>query len=112
MRRRTLQQRERGLTWVLVCTNGRAEHACCADAGGAAVLSAAKEWLRERDLFWSRAAVVETGCLGLCSEDGTAVAFQPRDEWYSDVRPADVDGLLSRAFGEAGVESDPPSVRR
>lgn len=99
MRRRTTEQRDRGLTWVLVCTNDRSsEHACCVDAGGETVLSAVKSWLRDRDLFWSRAAVVETTCLGLCSEDGTAVAFQPRDVWYSDVGPEDVHRLLTREF--------------
>lgn len=107
MRRRTAEQRDRNLTWVLVCTNDRSsEHACCADAGGEAVLSAVKSWLRERDLFWSRAAVVETACLGLCSEDGTAVAFQPRDEWYSDVRPGDVGRLLAREFETDGARGD------
>lgn len=106
MRRRTAEQHDRNLTWVFVCTNDRSsEHACCADAGGEAVISAVKSWLRERGLFWSRAAVVETACLGLCSEDGTAVAFQPRDEWYSDVRPKDVDRLLAREFEPDGVDS-------
>lgn len=104
MRRRTAEQRDRNLTWVFVCTNDRSsEHACCADAGGRAVLSEVKSWLRERDLFWSRAAVVETACLGLCSENGTAIAFQPRDEWYSDVSPEDVERLLAREF-EAEVD--------
>lgn len=104
MRRRTDEQRDRGLTWILVCTNEREEHASCADAGGEAVLSAVKAWLRERDLFWSQAAVVETGCLGLCSEDGTAVALQPRDEWFSDVRPEDIDELLAREFGSEATD--------
>lgn len=99
MRRRTAECRDRNLTWVFVCTNDRSsEHACCADAGGRSVLSEVKSWLRERDLFWSRAAVVETACLGLCSENGTAIAFQPRDEWYSDVSPEDVERLLAREF--------------
>ncbi len=94
MRQRTEEQRTRDLTWILVCTNERTDHAACAGAGGQAVLSETKRWLRERDLFWTEAAVVETACLGLCSEDGTAVAFQPRDEWFSDVRPEDVSDLL------------------
>lgn len=107
MRQRTDEQRERGLTWILVCTNQReSEYACCADAGGEAVLSAVKSWLREHDLFWSQAAVVETTCLGLCSEEGTAVAFQPCDEWYSDVRPADVDQLLAREFESDAADRD------
>lgn len=110
MRRRTDEQRDRDLVWILVCTNDRDEYACCADAGGAAVVSAITEWLRERDLFWSRVAVVETGCLGLCSEDGTAVAFQPRDEWYSDVRPAGVDDLLAREFGNETTDESGQSA--
>ena len=100
MRRCTPAQRDRGLTWVLVCTNGRGgEYACCADVGGEAVVEAATAWLRDRDLFWTEAAVVETSCLGLCSEDGAAVGFQPRDEWYADVRPADVPAVLAEQFG-------------
>lgn len=52
MRQRTAKQRDRNLIWVFVCTNDRSsEHACCADAGGEAVLLAVKSWLRERDLF-------------------------------------------------------------
>lgn len=99
MRRRTGAQRDRELTWILVCTTDREEHACCAGAGGAAVRSVIEDWLRERDLFWSSAAVVETGCLGLCSEEGAAVSLQPRDEWYSDVHPEDVPELLARELG-------------
>lgn len=105
MQRRTDERRDRGLTWVLVCTNERgSSHAACADAGGEDVLTAAREWLRDRNLFWSEAAVVETSCLGLCSEDGTAVALQPRDEWYSDVTPDEIPPLLRAEFpGESRV---------
>ncbi|WP_256393666.1 (2Fe-2S) ferredoxin domain-containing protein [Natronoarchaeum rubrum] len=102
MRRCTDAQRDRGLTWVLVCTNARdGEHAACAEAGGDAIVDAATDWLRERDLFWTEAAVVETSCLGLCSEDGAAVGFQPRDEWYADVRPEDVPELLAEELVDA-----------
>jgi len=96
VRRCKAARRDRGLTWILVCTNGRdGEYAACAEVGGDAVVDAATDWLRERDLFWTEAAVVETSCLGLCSEDGAAVGFQPRDEWYENVRPADVPELLA-----------------
>lgn len=96
MRRRTDAQRDRDLTWILVCTNARdGEYAACAEVGGDAVVDAATEWLRDEGLFWSEAAVVETSCLGLCSEAGVAVGFQPRDEWYADVRPDDVPELLA-----------------
>jgi len=96
MRRRTEEQRDRDLTWVLVCTNERnSEHPACANAGSEEVLEAVKRWLRDHDLFWSDVAVVETSsCLGLCSEEGTAVAFQPNDEWFSDVTPEQVPELL------------------
>lgn len=102
MRRRTEEVREEGFTdHVLVCTNDRdAEYACCADVGGRAVLSAVKAWLRERDVFWSRVYVAETSCLGLCSAEGTAIAIQPRNEWYSDVTPGEVPTLLAAEFGE------------
>jgi (2Fe-2S) ferredoxin len=111
MRRRTAEQRDRALTWILVCTNQREEYACCGDAGSDAVRLTIETWLRERDLFWSEAAVVETACLGLCSEDGTAVAFQPRDEWFSDVRPEDVRELLAREIcGELADRENRPSA--
>ncbi len=103
MRRRTDEVREEGFTdHVLVCTNDRdAEYACCADVGGREVLDAVKSWLRERDVFWSHVYVAETTCLGLCSEDGTAIAIQPRNEWYSDVTPDEVPALLDGEFGPA-----------
>lgn len=102
MKRRTEEVREEGFTdHVLVCTNDRdSEYACCAGVGGAAVLTAVKEWLRERDVFWSHVYVAETSCLGLCSEDGAAIVIQPRNEWYSDVTPAEVPDLLAAEFGE------------
>lgn len=102
MNQRTADVLDNGFTdHVLVCTNDRtSEYACCADAGGAAVLTAVKEWLRERDVFWSRVHVAETSCLGLCSAEGTAVAIHPRNQWYSDVTPDDVPELLAAEFGE------------
>jgi len=58
-------------------------------------------------------SVAETGCLGLCSEGGAAIAIQPRDEWYSDVQPEDVPGLLESVFGpeadQAGVAPEQPA---
>ncbi|RQG87079.1 (2Fe-2S) ferredoxin domain-containing protein [Natrarchaeobius halalkaliphilus] len=100
MKRRTDRQRDRVGAHVLVCTNGRdSEYACCRDAGSDAVVQAVKTWLRDRDAFWSPIAVTTTGCLGLCSEDGTAIAIQPRNEWYADVTPDDVPALLAREFG-------------
>lgn len=100
MKDQTNRQRDRLAAQVLVCTNDRdAEYACCADVGGQATLEAVKSWLRERNAFWNPISVTETGCLGLCSEEGTAIAIQPRNEWYSDVRPEDVPALLEAEFG-------------
>ena len=100
MQRQTDRQRERLDAQVFVCTNDRdADYACCADVGGQETLEAVKSWLRERNAFWNSIAVIETGCLGLCSEEGTAIAIQPRDEWYADVRPDEVPTLLEAAFG-------------
>lgn len=108
MRRETERQRARLETCVLVCTNDRdSEYACCADVGADETLEAVKSWLRERGAFWSPIGVTTTGCLGLCSEDGAAIAIQPRDEWYADVTPEDVPGLLEREFG-----SDAESIDR
>ncbi|WP_313692845.1 (2Fe-2S) ferredoxin domain-containing protein [Halorarum halobium] len=102
MRHRTEEVHENGFTdHVLVCTNGRdSEYASCADAHGPEVYETVKAWLRERGVFWSRVHVAETSCLGLCSEDGTAIAIHPRNRWYSDVRPGEVPDLLADEFGE------------
>lgn len=100
MRRQTTRQRERLGACVLVCTNDRdTDYACCGDVGAEETLAAVKSWLRERGAFWSPVGVTTTGCLGLCSADGTAIAIQPRDEWYADVTPEDVPELLEREFG-------------
>ena len=100
MRERTEQHRERLAAHVFVCTNDRdSEHASCGAAGAEETVAAVKEWLRERDAFWTAVSVGTTSCLGLCSEDGTAVSIQPRNTWYSDVTPADVPDLLSSEFG-------------
>lgn len=101
MKHRTEEMLEGGFSdHVLVCTNDRdSEYACCADAEGDAVYDAVRSWLRERGVFWSRVHVAETSCLGLCSEDGAAVAIHPRNRWYSDVLPEDVPELLEAEFG-------------
>ena len=101
MKRETDRQTTRLAAHVFVCTNERdSEHACCADAGGEETTAAVTSWLRERDAFWSPVGVSTTDCLGLCSEDGTAVTIQPRNEWYSEVSPEDVPALLAGEFGE------------
>lgn len=101
MRDRTDEVTEDGFTdHVLVCTNARdSEYACCAEAHGEDVLESTKSWLRERDVFWSHVQVAETSCLGLCSADGTALAIQPRNRWYSDVLPEEVPDVLAEEFG-------------
>lgn len=105
MEDRTRHVEESGFTdHVLVCTNDRdSEYACCAEAGGEAVLGAVKDWLRERDVFWSQVHVAETSCLGLCSEAGTAVVVHPRGNWYAGVTPEDVPELLADEFGPAAT---------
>jgi len=105
VKRRTEKQTTRLAAHVFVCVNDRdSEYACCADAGGEETAAAVKEWLRERDAFWSPVGVSTTDCLGLCSEAGTAITIQPRDEWFAEVRPADVDDLMSEAFGPDAEE--------
>jgi len=112
MRERSPEVVEGGFTdHVLVCTNARdSEYAACAEAHGDEVLDAVRSWLKERGVFWSRVHVAETGCLGLCSADGTAVAVHPRGRWFSDVVPADVPDLLAAVFGpeasNLGVPAD------
>lgn len=106
MNERTSEVVEEGFTdVVLVCTNDRdSDYPCCANAGGDEVATAVREWLRERDTFWTHVYVVETSCLGLCSEDGVALAIQPRNEWYSDISSAEVPNLLESVFGPDGTE--------
>lgn len=106
MRRRTDDVREQGFTdLVLVCTTDRdADYACCADVDADAVFAAVEEWLRERDVFWSHVRLGRSSCLGLCSADGVAVVVQPRSEWFSDVRPAEVPDLLADVFGSDADE--------
>jgi (2Fe-2S) ferredoxin len=104
MRRRTADVLDRGFTHiVLVCTHDAGgEYACCADAEGEAVFEAVVRWLRERQLLWSHVYVGTSSCLALCSEHGAGITIQPRNEWYSEVRPDEVPALLERAFGARG----------
>lgn len=100
MKRRTAEQRERLEQFIFVCTNDRdSESACCDDVGATETLEAIKSWLRERNAFWSPIGVTTTACLALCSDGGTAITIQPRNEWYSDIQPEDVPALLEAEFG-------------
>ncbi|ELZ39771.1 (2Fe-2S) ferredoxin domain-containing protein [Halorubrum tebenquichense] len=102
MERRTERIHERGVSaTVLVCTNERTEHAACAAVDGGAVADAVRDWLRERDRYWSEVAVAETSCLGMCSEDGVAVVVQPDDEWFAEVTVEDVPALMGETVGAA-----------
>jgi hypothetical protein len=71
MNHRTADMREQGVSdHVLVCTNTRSsEYPCCAEANGQEVLEGVKDWLREREVYWSNVRVAETSCLGLCSAE-------------------------------------------
>lgn len=100
MKNRTDEHRERLEAHVFVCTNDRdSEYASCGQVGAEETVSAVRDWLRERDAFWTAVSVSETSCLGLCSEDGTAISIQPRNTWYSDVTPETVPELLESEFG-------------
>ena len=99
MKNRTTEHRERLDAHVLVCMNSRESYDCCADAGSSEVLTEVKQWLRDRDAFWSTVSVVETSCLGLCSADGAAISIQPHNHWFSDVTPEEVPALLESVFG-------------
>lgn len=110
MERRTDEQTRRLAAHVFVCTNERdSEYVACAEVDGEATLSAVRSWLRERGAFWSPIGVSATDCLGLCSEAGTAITIQPRNEYYAEVRPEDVPDLLAEAFGPDAERVDPPS---
>ena len=107
MERRTDRMHDRGVTaTVLVCTNERTEYAACAAVDGVAVADAVREWLRERDRYWSEVAVAETSCLGMCSEAGVAVVVQPHDEWFAEVEVDDVPTLMTGLFGAAANSDD------
>ena len=114
MDRRTERMHERGVSaTVLVCTNERTEYAACAAVDGGDVADAVRDWLRERDRYWSEVAVAETSCLGMCSEDGVAVVVQPRDEWFAEVTVNDVPTLMTELFGAAAddtAETEPTTA--
>jgi (2Fe-2S) ferredoxin len=100
MNERTEQHRERLDAHVFVCTNDRdGEYASCGAVGAEGTVEAVEEWLRDRDAFWTSVSVSTTACLGLCSEEGTAVTIQPRNVWYSGVTPESVPALLESEFG-------------
>lgn len=106
MERRTDQMHERGVSaTVLVCTNERTEYVACAAVDGGDVADAVRDWLRERDRYWSEVAVAETSCLGMCSEDGVAVVVQPHDEWFAEVTVDDVPTLMTEMFDAAADDT-------
>ncbi|XGI84478.1 ferredoxin [Halorutilales archaeon Cl-col2-1] len=102
MRKRTQEVVDEGFTdHVLVCTNSRdSNYASCSEVGGEEVYDEVVDWLKQRGVFWSNVYVGTVSCIGLCSTDGVAVAIQPRNEWYSDVKPDDVPDLMSEEFGD------------
>lgn len=100
MRCRTADVRDRDVAaYLLVCTTDRDGAACCGETEGAAVMTAAREWLDERDALWSAVFPIETSCLALCGEDGAAIGVFPHEEWFSGVAPGDVPDLLAGVFG-------------
>jgi len=76
MKNRTEEHRERLEAHVFVCTNDRdSEHASCGQVGAEETVSAVKNWLRERDAFWTAVSVSETSCLGCAARTAPRFRF-------------------------------------
>lgn len=81
MHRRTDDVLDEGFTdLVLVCTNDRdSEYTCCADVTVMRSPNPSVSGFANRRCF-GNVYVVETSCLGLCSDGGVAIAIQPRNQ--------------------------------
>ncbi len=81
---------------VFVCTNVREGKTACANPGrgGDAICHALKEAVKEAGLK-SKIRVARSGCLDRCAE-GPNLFVYPSGEWYSQVSPEDVPGLVKK----------------
>lgn len=75
----------------------------CTSSGSGRLLTKLNE-LMERDSLWDKAAIVKTGCFGLCAE-GPIVMVQPGNYMYTQVSPEDLDEIWeSHIIGGKPVE--------
>lgn len=75
---------------VLVCTNVKADGACCSARGGEELRLRLKEIVKEKG--WP-VRVSKSGCLGQCPL-GMNVVVMPDNRWFSHVSDADIEALL------------------
>ena len=81
---------------LFVCTNEREESASrpsCLPRGSKKLKSAFKDAIKEAGLK-HRGRANESGCLDQC-EHGPVVVVYPEAIWYGNVRPGDVEEIVS-----------------
>jgi NADH:ubiquinone oxidoreductase subunit E len=77
---------------LFICTNIKENGACCGAKGSLDLVSALKEELREKDL-WYQYKVTKTGCLGGCA-DGINAHLYPDKKRFEKIQVTDKDELL------------------
>jgi len=91
---------------VFVCTNQRAEgeRVCCAAHGSVELHAQLKDLVKARGLK-GRVRVCKAGCMDRC-EQGPNVMIFPDSTWLSNVREADLPGMVDR-IADGLVETTP-----
>ena len=69
--------------------------ASCGHGGSAEVASALRR-ARESLGLSARVFITDTGCLGVCPQDGCTIVVYPEAVWYSGVTLEDVPELVER----------------
>ncbi len=80
---------------IFVCTNKKANGACCEQKGGLELRKELKIWVDSHPEWRKRIRINQSGCLDHC-ENGVVVALYPQQEFLIDVSLSDLDSLKSK----------------
>ncbi len=82
-------------THIFVCTNKKAEGACCDLKGGAQLRKDLKSWVDTHSEWRKKIRINQSGCLDQCAA-GVAVVIYPQNEFLTDVSPGDLTSLKEK----------------
>ena len=83
---------------LFVCTNARAEGACCGGRESAALREQLKTYVKTHGLQ-GVIRVAQSGCQDRCAQGPNILVF-PDNIWYSGVTPADIPRVMAECCQE------------
>lgn len=87
---------------LFICTNKKEKGECCFPKGGEKMQKELKEWIKSSPELAGKLKVSKSGCLSHCEKGITAVLY-PQGQWFTGVKPEDVEEFKKILLGCVGT---------